>query len=233
MPLEWILFDLNGTLLDPATIDRAVGAAQDGIAAPALGEAVKHAMALTLAGSYRPFAEILEAALERGLRLAGEDERRQRDAVAAAGRLEPFPGVDDALHALSQIGLRLAVLTNSAPNAAAENLAAVGLRGRFEHVIGTDEVRAFKPDRRVYRHALDRIGAQPEAACLVSAHGWDVLGAASAGLRTGWVGAKEGILMATVPEPYVTGDDVPSVVEALRASALASDRRRSRRADAR
>lgn len=217
MPIEWILFDLNGTLLDPATIDRALGA-EDGIAAPALDEAVKHAMALTLVGSYRPFAEVLEAALARALRLAGKNERRLSDAVAAAGRLEPFPGVGDALEELRAIGLRLAVLTNSAGSAADENLTAVGLRGRFEHVVGTDEVRAFKPDPRVYRHALDQIGTAPEVACLVSAHGWDVLGAARAGLRTGWVADEETILMSTVPEPYVMGEDLPSIAKVLRAA---------------
>lgn len=216
MTLRWVVFDMNGTLLDPGTIDRALGRAGDGaVARVALRRAVTHAMALTLAGGYRPFAEILEAALAN----EGLDGDRLREAMGAAARLEPYPQAEGALEALAAADLGVAVLTNTARASAEENLTAVGLRGRVAEVIGTDEVEAFKPDQRVYRHATSRLGSQPSECCLVSAHDWDLLGAASAGLRTAWVAREGRPPLGTVPEPEFRGDDLLTVAEALAASA--------------
>lgn len=54
-------------------------------------------------------------------------------------------------------------------------------------VLSVEEVRACKPDARVYRAALERFGAE---ATLVAAHGWDVAGARAAGMRAVFVGTE-------------------------------------------
>lgn len=231
MPSAWVLFDMNGTLLDPATIDRALGrTGSNAVAGDALVDAVTHAMALTLAGGYRPFSELLEAALSRTLGSAEDhgaegDQGAERAAEAslgramdAASRLEPYPDARDALERLADAGLRTGVLTNSARATAEQNLDTVGLRDLFQAVIGTEEVEAFKPDGRVYRHAASRLGAAPAELCLVSAHDWDLLGAARAGLRTAWVSCKEREPLSTAPEPDFRGDDLVEVAEALAAT---------------
>ncbi len=216
MTLEWVLFDMNGTLLDPGTIDRVLGRAEsDPIADRALGDAVTYAMALTIAGDYRPFAEILEAALARALAGEHDGETRLRQAMDAAGRLDPYPDVTGALERLSSAGIRTAVLTNSARTSAEENLRSVGLRERFAAVIGTDEVELFKPDLRVYRHAASRLDADPARSCLVSAHEWDLLGAARAGLRTAWVSRAERDALGVPPRFDFRGDDLLEIAEAL------------------
>jgi 2-haloacid dehalogenase len=63
----------------------------------------------------------------------------------------------------------------------------------MEPVVGTEEVRAFKPDPSVYRRGVESTGYPAEEVALVSAHSWDVLGASRAGLRTAWVSRRERI----------------------------------------
>ena len=75
-----ISFDLNGTLLDP------------GEQTDVLQDAVHLAMAHTLAGDFRPFAELLEAA-------GGE----------VPDELPPFPDVVTGLDRLAAAGHRLSV----------------------------------------------------------------------------------------------------------------------------
>ena len=153
-----VLFDLNGTLLDP------------GPETERLRAAVRLAMAHTLAGDFRPFAELLEA-------VGGTVP----DAMPA------FPDVFEGLHALKRQGHRLVVLTNSARETGEEHVRAAGLGDCFERVIGVDEVGAYKPDRRAYAYALSELGADPVDSWLVAAHDWDLVGAHGVGLHTAFV----------------------------------------------
>ncbi len=153
-----ILFDLNGTLLDP------------GLEKDKLQAAVRLAMIHTLADDFRPFAELLEAA-----------------GGTVPEQMPPFADVADGLDRLKSQGHRLAVLTNSARATAERHLDGAGLRGRFERVIGVDEVGAYKPDRRAYAYALEQLSGTAQDTWLVAAHDWDVVGAHGAGLRTAFV----------------------------------------------
>lgn len=216
--ISWVLFDLNGTLLDPSGIADPLGG-EDGdrrLVAGAFRDALLLTMADALSGGpYRPLPEYLRASLERALRAEGRDLKVLDPAMERAGTMEPFPEVGAALSRLRGADLRLGVLTNSTGDAADRALTAASLRDRFELVIGSDEVQTFKPHPRVYEHAVERVAARPEEIVLVAAHGWDVMGAMRAGLRGGWVGRSERWLVPIVPAPDVTGDDLEDVAKEI------------------
>ncbi len=153
-----ILFDLNGTLLDP------------GSGKGTLQAAVRLAMAHTLADDFRPFTELLEA-------VGGE----------VPDEMAPFPDVPEGLDRLRSRGHRLAVLTNSARETGERHLQRSGLRDSFERVIGVDEIGAYKPARRTYVFALEQLDVAAEHTWLVAAHDWDLIGAQAAGLRTAFL----------------------------------------------
>ena len=195
---SWIAFDLNGTLLDPAAM---LDGAHAELARSALDDAVMQAMADTLTGEHRPFPEYLRAALERALRVAGLEDAGLDEAMRRARTLPAFPDAADALASIADAGYRIAVITNSAADAASTAIAAAGLDRHVQTVVGADEVGAYKPDPRVYRHATARLQAQPDRVCLVAAHAWDILGALHARWRAAWVAHREQHLLTTVPEP--------------------------------
>jgi len=74
--MTWVLFDLNGTLLDPHTIDRALPDG-NGVASKVLGTAVLFSMALAHVSEYRPFADLVRSALRRELELAAQRRAHQ------------------------------------------------------------------------------------------------------------------------------------------------------------
>jgi 2-haloacid dehalogenase len=178
--VKWILFDLNGTLLDP------------GDKSQELARAVTLAMAETLSGGYRPFSDFIPDPPEPVL----------------------FDDVKPGLEALAKRH-RLAVLTNSARDEAAEKLEATGVRDLLEFVAGTDEVRAFKPDPRVYALALERADAPPGDVCMVAAHAWDLLGAARAGMRTAYL-ARTSPWPQMLDEPDRQAPDLGALARSLR-----------------
>jgi 2-haloacid dehalogenase len=217
VPLAWVVFDLNGTLVDPSVLAQPLGdsAAADEVVLDALDEANMQAMVATLTGDRPRFPELIEAALRRRLELTGGDPQAAGDAVALLGTMPAFIEAPSALERLRGEGLHLGVLTQSAGEAADAVLRFAGLRDRIEVVVGSDETGVFKPDRRAYHAAVERTGAPAEEVCMVAAHWWDVAGAKRAGLRTGWVARRERVLLGTVPEPDFRGRDLDEVAEAI------------------
>jgi 2-haloacid dehalogenase len=196
MSFSWILFDLNGTLLDPGGVGEPLGLSREGSLA-ALDDAILGSMAETLSGSYRPLPDFLRAALV----LRAGSESGIEDAMQRARAMPAYPDCRPALERLRSAGLAIGVLTNSARETAETALAAAGLLDLLDVVAGSDEVRAFKPDPRVYRLGLERTGAAPHDVYMVASHWWDLMGAARAGMRTAWVARDGRALSQAGPEP--------------------------------
>jgi 2-haloacid dehalogenase len=195
--MTWVLFDLNGTLVDPAGIGEP-------LMPSAFEDAIQLAMVTTLTGAQAAFKDLIGAALRRRLRLADRDAAEAEAALERLATMPAYPEAPAALEKLAAAGARVGVLTQSSADAAEALLRNAGLRDALEVVISADDAGAFKPDPRVYRLALDRVGP----AWLVAAHWWDVAGAARAGMRTAWVARHDVIYPEAAPKPDVSGADL-------------------------
>jgi 2-haloacid dehalogenase len=205
----WVLFDLNGTLVDPAVLlDDAPE-----IAVAALDEANMMAMVTVIAGAEAEFKPLLDAALRRGLERAGRDPGLASDALERLRSMPAYPEVPDALATLRSAGFRLAVLTQSGVEGAEAVTANAGIREHFELVLSAPESGSFKPEDLAYNYALERAGAGD--AWFVAGHWWDVAGAAYAGLRTAWVSRTDLAYPVAMPPPDVRGADVAEVAAAI------------------
>jgi putative hydrolase of the HAD superfamily len=94
---------------------------------------------------------------------------------------EPIPGAVRAVSELEQLGLRLAVVSNW-DVALVGHLEQLGLAGRFDAVVTSAEAGAPKPDPRIFRLALERLGVRPERALHVGDSEADEEGARAAGM---------------------------------------------------
>ena len=89
----------------------------------------------------------------------------------------------DALNHFSQLGLRMAVVSNSDGTAEA-GIKALGLRDYFDVVIDSAVVGYEKPDPRIFSCALEAVGVEPGRAIYVGdLYSVDVLGARAAGVH--------------------------------------------------
>lgn len=193
------LFDINGTLTDPAGIGEPWDRPDLGLRI--LRNAVLSAMAGTIAGSYTPLPEHLRDALALEVHAEGLDPSRIDDALARAAALDPWPDAAAALECLRDAGWTIAALTNSGAAGGRQTLERAGLVDRFDHVLGVDAVAAFKPHPSTYAHAARTLDTAPGDITLVAAHAWDVTGAHHAGLRTAWIARGEGVLGRAGAQP--------------------------------
>jgi len=91
-----------------------------------------------------------------------------------------LPEVPDAVRTLRSAGALLAPLTN-ANHAGIGRLASSGLW--WDAAVGGEPVRVYKDDERIYRHALEVLGAEPSQVLHVAAHTFDLNAAARLGFR--------------------------------------------------
>jgi 2-haloacid dehalogenase len=204
----WVIFDLNGTLVDPGVLlePPSLGVA-------ALDEANMMAMVTVLAGRETEFKPLLDAALRRGLERAGRDPGLAEGALERLPSMPAYPDVPEALARLREGGFQLAVLTQSSADAAEAVLAQSGLRPHFELVLSAPASGAFKPEDLAYRYALEQAGATE--AWFVAGHWWDVAGAAFAGLRTAWISRTDLAYPVAMPAPDIRGPDLAAVATAI------------------
>jgi 2-haloacid dehalogenase len=207
-----VLFDLNGTLTDPKAIGEAWQAPDLGVAV--LAGAVQSAMVDAILGKSRPFTEHIGSALRDAVGRRGLDPELIDEALQAARALPAYPDAGPGLEALARGAHRLAVLTNSGADAGRKTLMAAGLAERFERILGVDAVGKFKPHPAVYRYALDELGSDAREVTFVSAHAWDLAGAAHAGMRTAFL-VRDEPWASAYPRPDIEAADLMALAEAI------------------
>src|SRR5918998_2162300 len=99
MPLQWVLFNLTGTLVDPTVLAAPLGdsGADEELVLSALDDAIAMAMVDNLTGARNPLDVLVEAAMRRRLRLAGSDEDRAAAALELMGTMPAYLEVPGAL----------------------------------------------------------------------------------------------------------------------------------------
>jgi putative hydrolase of the HAD superfamily len=199
-----LLCDLDDTLFDH---DRAT---RDSLANLRRGHQVLTCWSLDeLDARHRVLLETLHLEVLAG-RLLIDDARRERfgrllvqagvdDATLAAemastyrttyaANWHPVPGALDLLQAVRSEGHSVVIVTNNSVAEQQLKLERCGIGVCIDLMITSEEVGVSKPDRRIFEHALARVGAAAsDAVMLGDAWATDVEGARAAGITPVWL----------------------------------------------
>jgi len=200
-PLEAVLFDLDGTLLDTAAdISAALNRtlAEYGWAPAAesdvrrmIGRGSPMLMRRAAAAQGRELDEHAQHAMvERFFHHYGSlQESGEFDA-------QPYPGAEEALRMLHGAGLRTAVVTNKQQRFASALLERLNLIGWVDLVVGGDSCERRKPDPQPLLHACEFLQVPASRALMVGDSINDVQAARGAGMS-----------IVCVPYGYNEGQD--------------------------
>ncbi len=132
--------------------------------------------------------------------------------------LKAWPDVPTALSALKEAGIRLAFLSNMTTKMLDAGIKNAGLDGVFEHVLSTDQIRAYKPDPRAYQMAIDAFKLEREEILFAAFAGWDAAGAKWFGYPTFWVNRLNLPAEELGVAPNATGRDLTDLVSFVKAT---------------
>jgi 2-haloacid dehalogenase len=191
-----VLFDAYGTLLD---VDSAAANLAESGTYPSLSKVWPELSALwrsrqlnyswlrSLSGSYKPFWEITEDALDYAMASLGLDNKDMRtDLLSLYRTLDAYSEVPAMLDALDKAGLPAAVLSNGNYDMLAHAFSAAGLSSRLAGLLSVEDVGVFKPAPEVYELGCKYFDAEPSEILFVSSNGWDAAAAGLFGFHTIW-----------------------------------------------
>ena len=214
-----LLFDVNETLLDLASIKRSVNdlLLDESGATLWFSTMLHHSLVMTVSGKHADLMEVGAAVLQmlarnRDIALSTDEAKQTLSAMRA---LPPHPDVLPALDRLKRAGYRLATLTNSSKTAVKAQIEHAALEGFFEQQLSVETPRLFKPHHSVYAWATKEMNAAEADCMLVAAHGWDVAGAKWAGLQAAFIARSGQQIFPLAEPPEIDVADFSALADAL------------------
>ena len=186
------VFDAYGTLFD---VHSAAGRYRDelGEKAGAVSQTwrtkqLEYTWLRSLMGRYVDFWQVTQDGLDYALDAHGVDHPSLREKLLRAyHELACYPEVPETLKQLRQLGHGTAILSNGTAEMLASGVRNSKLDDLLDAVLSVEEVGVFKPDPRVYRLAVERLGVSAPEILFFSSNAWDVAGAATFGFQSVWV----------------------------------------------
>jgi 2-haloacid dehalogenase len=198
------VFDAYGTLFDTASAARRWADALDTETIARLAplwrdKQLQYTWLRTVEGRHVDFWQITGEALDFALDALGiADSALRRRLMQAYLALDAYPDAVTAVRSVHDAGIATAILSNGTPVMLAAILDRAGLAGLFDPVLSIEELGVFKPDRRVYQLACDRLGLAADAIAFVSSNGWDAWAASAFGMRVVWCN-RQGLARERLP----------------------------------
>ena len=186
------VFDAYGTLFDVhsavARHSDQMGNIGDRVSQLWRSKQLEYSWLRSLMGQHTDFWQVTGDALDYALAAFDIGDKTLRDSLMDAYlTLSPYPEVQEVLGQLKQRGLKLAILSNGAPNMLAAGVAGAGIGDLLDEVLSVEDVGIYKPDPRVYQLAVDRLQVPAAQISFQSSNAWDAVGAAAFGFKVAWV----------------------------------------------
>ena len=190
--VETVTVDSYGTLVDPAAAETALTAhveETEPISNLWRSRSLHYTMVANAVGGYQPFYEMNRDALTYALEAHGValEASTIEEILSVYHELEVFADVKDGLGRLAEAGYDVYVLSNGNPAMLASMVEHADIGDLLADTISAHEIRTFKPDASLYRHAAARAGTPIDAIAHVSGPSFDVQGAMHAGMQGVWL----------------------------------------------
>lgn len=215
-----LLLDVYETLLDMSDVERRVNALLDSRRGYTIWFELfmQYCLVDNCTVQFHDFTAIAKATLQMAGHMLGRS-LNEYDSTHVLELLKHLPvqeGVPRGLSLLNDLGFRMAALSNAPEHTVRHRMESTGLVSYFEKVLSAERVKKYKPCTDVYEWAAAQMNVPAAEVLVVSAHGWDIAGAANAGMQTVYLKQGRQVLYPLAPEPTLTCVTLEALADQLR-----------------
>lgn len=214
------VFDAYGTLFD---VHSAVGQHRgrlgkqaDSVSMLWRTKQLEYTWLRSLMGAHTDFWGVTGDALDYALDAHSiVDQKLRDDLLNAYLSLDAYPEVASVLQTLKQAGMKTAILSNGSPKMLSAAVTSSGIADLLDENLSVEDVGVYKPDRRVYQLAVDRLGVEESKVSFQSSNSFDAVGAAAFGFKVAWVnrfGQRRDRLPAQPQAELKTLEELPELL---------------------
>ncbi|UVE52023.1 haloacid dehalogenase type II (plasmid) [Haloferax larsenii] len=215
-----VTFDSYSTLVDVDAAEQALAARvsnPEPVSKLWRARSLEYTFVANQTDAYQPFYEMNRDALQYALNAHDvEIGTEERDEILAVyHELDVFDDVRDGIKRLRDGGYECYVVSNGNPEMLDSMVEHADIEDILTDTISADEVRTFKPDAELYRHAAARTGTPIDEIAHVTAGWFDIMGAQHAGMQGVWVDRKGSPWETFGDDPNLTIETFFELTEAL------------------
>ena len=195
--IKAIIFDAYGTLFDVNSAAEKckdkIGKKWENFSNYWRTTQLEYTWLRNLMGRHKDFWQITEDSLDKSMKVFEIDSSMRSDLLNLYKILSTFPEVKDALNILKEKKYKLAILSNGTPSLLNELVKSNNLDNIFDDVFSIEEVKAYKPDPKVYNIPIKKYQIQKNEVAYLSANTWDVSAGGNYGFNPIWVNRNNNI----------------------------------------
>ena len=195
--IKAIIFDAYGTLFDVNSAAEKckdkIGKKWENFSNYWRTTQLEYTWLRNLMGRHKDFWQITEDSLDKSMKVFEIDSSMKSDLLNLYKILSTFPEVKDTLNILKEKKYKLAILSNGTPSLLNELVKSNNLDNIFDDVFSIEEVKAYKPDPKVYNIPIKKYQIQKNEVAYLSANTWDVSAGGNYGFNPIWVNRNNNI----------------------------------------
>ena len=195
--IKAIIFDAYGTLFDVNSAAEKckdkIGKKWENFSNYWRTTQLEYTWLRNLMGRHKDFWQITEDSLDKSMKVFEIDSSMKIDLLNLYKILSTFPEVKDALNILKEKKYKIAILSNGTPSLLNELVKSNNLDNIFDDVFSIEEVKAYKPDPKVYNIPIKKYQIQENEVAYLSANTWDVSAGGNYGFNPVWVNRNNSI----------------------------------------
>ena len=195
--IKAIIFDAYGTLFDVNSAAEKckdkIGDKWEAFASHWRTTQLEYTWLRSLMKRHKDFWQVTEDSLDKSMKAFKIDPSMRNELLHLYKILSTFPEVKEVLQNLKKKDYKLAILSNGTPALLNELVISNNLDNIFDDVFSIEEVKAYKPDPKVYNIPINKYQIQKNEVAYLSANTWDVSAGGNYGFNPIWVNRNNNI----------------------------------------
>ena len=131
-------------------------------------------------------------------------------------KLKINPSVRESLSRIYKKGYTAVTLTNGSKNVTEKMLEYNQCKHLVKKCFSIEDMKLWKPNKKIYKYVCNKMNCDPVESLMIASHSWDIYGAKTAGLKTGFIKNYEKVYPSYYTKPDYVGNNCLEIIKKIK-----------------